>query len=148
MQELINKIFTLNENQLNQVNEFIEDLLHPKKHRSISQNAYMWKLVNEIASKVRKSKEEVYLCMLKDYGVSEVVSMLSTINPEGYFKYYEKVGIGNVNGKEFTHYKIYKGSSEFNSYEMSVLIDGVIQEAEQLGIPTLTKEVINNMRLI
>lgn len=148
MQELINKIFSLNEYQLNQVNDFVEDLLHPKKHRSISQNAYMWKLVNEIASKVRKSKEEVYLCMLKDYGVSEVVSMLSTINPEGYFKYYEKVGIGNVNGKEFTHYKIYKGSSEFNSYEMSVLIDGVIQEAEQLGIPTLTKEEINNMRLI
>ena len=148
MKELIDKLFTLNEYQLNQVNNFIEDLLHPKKHRSISQNAYMWKLVNEIASKVRKSKEEVYMQMLKDYGVSEIVSMLSNINPEGYFKYYERVGFGIVNGKEFNHYRIYKGSSEFNSYEMSVLIDGVIQEAEQLGIPTLTKDEISNMRLI
>ena len=148
MQELINKLFTLNEYQLNQVNDFIEDLLHPKKHRSISQNAYMWKLVNEIASSVRKSKEEVYMQMLKDYGVSEIVSMLSNINPEGYFKYYESVGNGVVNGKEFTHYKIFKGSSEFNSYEMSVLIDGVIHEAEQLGIPTLTKDEIEKMRLI
>ena len=148
MQELINKLFTLNETELNQVNDFIENLLNPKKKRSLSQNAYMWQLINQIASSVRKSKEEVYLQMLKDYGVSEIVSMLSNINPEGYFKYYEAVGNGVVNGKEFTHYKIFKGSSEFNSYEMSVLIDGVIHEAEQLGIPTLTKDEIEKMRLI
>ena len=147
MQELINKLFQLNTYQLNKVNEFIDNLLNPKKHRSLSQNAYMWQLINEIGVKVRKSKEEVYLQMLKDYGVSEIVSMLSSINPKGFFKYYEAIGTGIVNNKEFTHYKIYKGSSEYDTKEMSVLIDGVIQEAENLGIPTLTKEEIEKMRL-
>jgi len=148
MQELINKLFQLNQYQLSKLNEYIEELMNPRKHRSLSQNAYMWQLINEIGVKVRKSKEEVYLQMLKDYGVSEIVSMLSSISPKGFFKYYEPIGTGIVNNKEFTHYKIYKGSSEYNTKEMSVLIDGVIQEAEQLDIPTLSKEEIEKMRLI
>ena len=148
MQELINKLFKLTQYELEQVNDFVNGILNPKKHRSLSQNAYMWQLINAIGVKVRKSKEEVYLQMLKDYGVSEIVSMLSSINPKGFFKYYEPIGTGIVNNKEFTHYKIYKGSSEYDTKEMSVLIDGLIQEAEQLDIPTLTKEEIEKMRLI
>ena len=148
MKELIIKLYDLNESQLKQVDEFIEKLKNPKKHRTLSQNAYCWKLIVEIANKISKSKEEVYLQMLEDYGQSEIVSMLSSINPVGYFKYYKEIGTGIVNDKEFTHYKIYKGSSEYNTIEMKILIDGVIQEAEQLGIPTLTEEEIEKMRLI
>lgn len=109
---------------------------HPK--RSLSANAYAWALIQKIADVLRKSKEEVYLQMLKDYGQSEFVSVLSNINVKGYFKYYEEYGKGHVEGREFTHYKVYKGSSEFDSKEMAVLIDGIIQEARQLGIETIT----------
>lgn len=109
---------------------------HPK--RSLSANAYAWALINKIADSLRKSKEEVYLQMLKDYGQSEFVSVLSDINVSGYFKYFEEYGKGHVEGREFTHYKVYKGSSEMDSREMSILIDGIIQEARQLGIETIT----------
>lgn len=148
MQELINELFTLNQYQLGMVEEYIKELKTPKKHRSLSQNSYCWSLIVQIASSVRKSKEEVYQQMLKDYGVSEIVSMLSSINPKGFFKYYEVVGNSMLNGKEFTHYKIFKGSSEYDTKEMSILIDGVIQEAENLGIPTMSKEEIEKLRLI
>lgn len=119
-----------------------------KEHRTLTQNSYCWKLITEISNKVNKSKEDVYLQMLKDYGQSEVISMKSNINPNGYFKYYEPIGTGYVNGNEFTHYKIYKGSSEFTTLEMKYLLDGVIQECENLDIPTLTEEQIGKMRLI
>lgn len=109
---------------------------HPK--RSLSANAYAWALINKIADAQRMSKEDVYLQTLKDYGQSEFVSVLSNIDVKGYFKYYEEYGKGHVEGREFTHYKVYKGSSEFNSKEMAVLIDGIIQEARQLGIETIT----------
>ena len=109
---------------------------HPK--RSLSANAYAWALINKIADALRKSKEEIYLQMLKDYGQSEFVSVLSNIDVKGYFKYYEEYGKGHVEGREFTHYRVYKGSSEFDSKEMAVLIDGIIQEARQLGIETIT----------
>lgn len=108
-----------------------------REKRSLNSNSYAWKLITEIGNVVRKSKEEVYLQMLKDYGQSEIVSMLSSISPVGYFKYYEKFGTGTINNKDFTHYKIYKGSSEFDSKEMSIFIDGIVQEAKQLNIQTL-----------
>ncbi len=119
-----------------------------KQKRSNSQNAYMWEIITQIADIQRLSKEEVYLQMLKDYGQSEITSMLSIINPKGYLKYFEEIGKGQVNGKEFTHYKVYKGSSEYDSKEMSILIDGVIQEATQLHIPTLTPKQVAEMRII
>ena len=142
------KVASLTEIQLSELNEFIDKLIKPRKHRTLSQNAYLWKLVNEIGNKVGKSKEEVYEEMLIDYGQSTLVSILSDINPNGYLKYYRIFGKGKVNGKEFTHYKVYKGSSEYDTVEMKILLDGVIHEAEQLGIPTLTEEEINKMRLI
>ncbi len=116
-----------------------------KEKRSLSSNAYAWVLITKIGNELRKSKEEVYLQMLKDYGQSEVVSILSSIDPVGYFKYYEKIGTGEINNKSFTHYKIYKGSSEFDSKEMSIFIDGIVQECKSLGIETLDEIEIKNL---
>lgn len=138
--ELITWLLTQNEETLFEIQEY-------KEKRSLSQNAYAWKLITEIGNKINKSKEEVYMQMLKDYGQSEIISMLSTIEPKGYFKYYEEIGTGIVNNKEFTHYKIFKGSSEFNTKEMAIFINGIIQECTNLEIPTLTLEQIQEMRL-
>lgn len=140
-QDLIQYLFEQDRDKIFEIKEY-------KEKRSLSQNAYAWKLINEIGNKIGKSKEEVYLQMLKDYGQHEVISMLSTIEPKGYFKYYEVIGTGIVNDKEFTHYKIFKGSSEFNTLEMKIFIDGIIQEATQLGIPTITEKELESMRLI
>ena len=83
------------------------------------------------------SKDECYLTMLKHYGQSEIVSVRSEIDVSGYFKYYEECGKAVLNGREFTHYKLFKGSSEYDTQEMAILIDGIVQEAENLGIDTL-----------
>lgn len=132
----------------NQDRDKIFEIKEHKPKRSLSQNSYAWKLITEIGNAIRKSKEEVYFDMLKHYGQSEIVSILSEVNPTGYFKYYEAIGTGIVNNKEFTHYKIYKGSSEFNSKEMSIFIDGIIQECKQLEIPTLTPDEIARLEVI
>lgn len=118
-----------------------------KEKRSLSQNAYAWKLITELGNVLRKSKEEVYLQMLKDYGQSEIVVILSTVNPHGYFKYYNKVRDVIINGNVFTQYKIYKGSSEYDSKEMSIFIDGIIQECQNVGIETLTPEEVARLDL-
>lgn len=107
-----------------------------RKKRSLNANNYLWELCTQIGNIIRKSKEEVYLDMLVDYGQSIMISVLSTVELNGFYKYYKEVGKSILNGKEFSHYKIYKGSSEYNTYEMSILLDGVVQEAKQLGIKT------------
>lgn len=124
------------------------DLNEHKEKRSLSQNAYSWKLSNQLADKLGMSKETMHFQLLKDYGQSEKVSVLSNINLKGYCTYIEEIGHSSLNGKEFTHYKVYKPTHEMDSKEMSIFIDGLIQECENVGIPTLTKEEIERMKLI
>ena len=81
--------------------------------------------------------------MLKKYGQSDIVSVRSDVDVTGYFKYFEEMGKGYVKDKEFTHYKVFKGSSEYDTYEMSVLLDGIVFEAKELGISLLTESEID-----
>ena len=130
----------------NQDKDKIFDIKEHKEKRSLNANNYAWKLITEIANVLRKSKEEVYLEMLKSYGQCEMISIVSSVDVKGYFKYYEEAGRSFLNGKEFTHYKIYKGSSEFNTKEMSVLIDGIVQEAKNLDIETMTPSQLAELK--
>ena len=102
-----------------------------REKRSLNANAYAWKLIGEIADIVRSSKDEVYLEMLRKYGQSELISVLSHIPIEQYVKYCDEVGESKLNGKMFKHYRVYKGSSEFDTREMSILIDGIVGEAKE-----------------
>ena len=123
------------------------EIKEKRNRRSLTQNAYSWVLIGEIADKLRLSKEEVYLRCLRDYGQSIIVSLREDIDPSGYIKYYDEIGTGEVNGKSFKHYRAYKGTSELDSREMSVFIDGVISEARNLGIPTLSSEEAKRLNL-
>ena len=65
--------------------------------------------------------------MLKRYGQSFIIA--TQLDPDllgAYFKYYESLPGGQ--------YIIYRGSSEYDSYEMTVFIDGIMSEAEEMGI--------------
>ena len=117
-----------------------------RKKRSLNANAYAWKLITDIAEVIRAPKDEVYLKMLKRYGQSELISVISNIPIGEYIKYYERAGESTLNGKTFTHYRVYKGSSEFDTREMAVLIDGIVEDAKELGIRTETPEEIERMK--
>jgi len=107
-----------------------------RKKRSLDSNAYAWSLITEIGNVLRLSKEEVYLKFLKEYGQVILVPFLKGKTPSGYAKYYEYEASTKINGKDADYYRIYKSSSGFNSKEMSIFIDGLVQEARNLGIPT------------
>ncbi len=117
-----------------------------RKRRSINANAYAWKLITEIADVLRAPKEAVYLQMLKQYGQSELISVLAHIPINDYVKYCEEAGESTLNGKLFKHYRVYKGSSEFDTREMAILIDGIVSEAKELNIPTETPEEIARIK--
>lgn len=117
-----------------------------REKRSLNANSYAWALITEIGNVMRLSKEDVYFQMLKEYGQSEVISVKAHIPIGEYVKYCEEVGISTLNGNLFKHYKVYKGSSEFDKQEMSIFIDGVVQEAQNLGIDTRTPDEIANLK--
>lgn len=119
-----------------------------KEKRTLTQNAYMWSLINEIANKMSLPKEDTYKMLLKDYSQSILTTIRADIDISKFVKYYEEVRNTNINGVAFKIYKVYEGSSQMNKEEFRYLLDGVIQEAEQLGISTLTPNEINKLRWV
>lgn len=115
--------------------------------RTLKANAYLWALVTAIGNAIRESKEEVYFQMLRDYGQGGAVSVLEQYEEKfkKSYKYHEYLGESELNGKLFKHYRFWVGSSEYSKDEFTVLLDGVIQEAKQLGIETKSKEEIESL---
>ena len=131
----------------NQDKDKLFEIKENSKHRTLTQNAYAWSLINELANKLNISKEDMYLKMLKDFGQSTILSIKQEVDISGFFKYYEIIGKSELNGKIFCHYKIFKGSSQFDTKEMTVFLNGIIQECESVGIPTLTEEQIKKLKV-
>ena len=117
-----------------------------REKRSLNSNAYAWKLITEIANELLANKEDIYFLMLQRYGQSEVFSVQDFVPFEDYVKYCIQIGESTLNGKKFKHYRAYKGSSEFDTREMSIFIDGIVSEAKALGIPTETPETLAKMK--
>lgn len=120
------------------------DKYHEK--RSLNANSYAWKLITEIGNVLRTDKEDVYTDMLRRYGQSEMISVLAHIPLNGFIRYFDTAGESELNGKTFKHYKVYKGSSEFNRREMAIFIDGIVSEAKELGIQTETPDQLAKLK--
>lgn len=112
--------------------------------RSQSQNSYLWVLLNEIAKKIDRSKEDVYKELIKDYGVFEILpirneaveSFKSKWGKNGMGWFCEDLGESKLAG--YTKLIAYYGSSTYNTQEMKRLIDAVINECVELGINTMS----------
>jgi len=123
-----------------------------KKHRerrSTNANNYSWLLISKIAEKMfpPMNKNEVYLEMLKRYGQGTTISVLTERLPDVQreLDYWEQIGTGKVNGKDFTHLRMWVGSSKYDTKEMSIFIDGIVSEAKELGIETMTPDELRKM---
>lgn len=116
-----------------------------KEKRGLRANRYYWALINELANVLRLNKEEVHFQMLTKYSQFEYISVEAKINISKYIKYYQEAGETILNGKLFKHYKVYKPSSEMDSKEFSILLDGLVQECKQQDIETLEDREIEEM---
>ena len=115
-----------------------------RNRRSQNANAYLWKLCDLIAQKVGAiGREDVYRRMLHDYGRFEDV--LIRDDAVGSFLRMAKYSEVMYSVDGWTCVRVYQGSHEYNSKEMSLLIDGAVTEAQDLGIETLTPDAITRM---
>lgn len=134
-----------------------------KKHRekrTLSQNSYYWVLVGKIADAMRMPKEQVHNEMLRSYGqVDRIAGGLVTVpipdtdkaeqavlrSGKYHLKPTSQVRSG-AKGVMYRTYVMLKGSHDLNTEEMSILLDGTVQEAQQLGIETLRPIELEAMR--
>lgn len=113
------------------------------KRRSLSQNAYLWVLLDQLGTKLERSKEDIYKEYIKDYGVFEILPLKNEAVNSFIIKW-SKNGIGWVceelgesKLKGYTKLIAYYGSSTYTSEEMRRLIDAVIRDCEEQGISTM-----------
>ena len=114
--------------------------------RSKDANALAWVLLDKLAEKTRIPKTEIYRTAIKEIGgVSETVCV-KTRAVDRLRSGWEKNGIGwqtdTMPSKlpDCTNVILYYGSSTYDTAPMSRLLDLIIQECEQQGIPTLRDE--------
>ena len=145
------------------------DIKEYKNKRSNEANAYFYVLVNKIAEKLNLTDTEVHDKMLAD-NISFIYKdgaldwkvmdnkpnkyRLVCDNDEYWFDSRMEVmlakpegGFYEIEGKPKTS-KIFwhiKGSHQMDTKEMSRLIEGTVQEAQSLGIDTMTPDEVERM---
>lgn len=126
----------------------------PRHKRSLSANAYCWCLCQRIAEEMSKNarlmrKEEVYRRSIKEL-FEPVISPISNDDVKDMKEAWESRGIGWICedlGEStlygYTRLGFYMGSSRFDTKQMARLIDGLVQDAEALGIATKTRDELD-----
>ena len=122
-----------------------------KKKRSLDANAYFHVLVGKIADKMTISKAKAKNILISKYGQVELLPDGSPLiyksnAPVEYMMELESIhSIPVKYVEDATFYKIYRGSHTLDSKEMSVLIEGTVADAKDLGIETMTPAELERM---
>jgi hypothetical protein len=130
-----------------------------RKKRSLDANAYYWLLVGKLAKVLKISMPHCHNLMLRRYGTLEEfdgrpVYIIIQDTDEASSKADEaetyhikptaQVKEGN-DGLMYRTYLLLKGSHDYDTAEMSDLIEGLVDECKNVGIETATPDEIANM---
>ena len=132
--------------KLNRVETLDIDIDKHREKRSLDSNSYCWVLIGKIADSVGASKDEIYLAMLKKYGQTFVCKIPN--NHVDRFKRSEKYWEEHesLDAEEKAQYfRVWVGSSNYNTEEMSIFINGIVSEAKELDIDVRTPDQIAEM---
>lgn len=107
-----------------------------RKKRSLDANGLLWACIGDIAKAINADKWDVYLMMLKRYGVYTygVFRESKIEHIKKMWRETEVVGEVDVNGEKGVQMLLYFGSSTYDTAEFSKLLDGVISEMEEMGL--------------
>lgn len=136
------------------------DLKEHKQKRTLTQNAYYWQLLTHLAKKLHISTNRMHNILLRDcappFILDGKVAMQPIPDTEKAMDeilesetFHLKPTSGIIVGQDGLIYRwciILRGSSTFNTDEMSALVDLLIQECKQQGIETLPPHELEAMR--
>lgn len=133
--------------ELDSGKEFDVEIKRHREKRSKNSNDYAWLLQDKIAKATGKGLDEIHEQMVLDYGVTETYSIKKCAfeSAKRVFDYFKVLGESSVNDNEFVHVRVGIGTHLYDTKEMSDFINGVVQEAQNLGIETKTPNEIAEM---
>lgn len=108
-----------------------------KSSRSLEQNSLLWKLIHSIAKVSYNDEMDIYISGLEELGVkTELLIALPETEPslKKGFRAIKQLNPTFIGFQEAFVYKVYIGSSKFNTAEMNQLISFFEGQANDLGI--------------
>ena len=122
------------------------------KKRSLNANAYCWVLCDAIAQKLGTTKEAVYRQAVGDVGVYEHLLFADTPTKTAaeamadFKRKWYSNGVGwltkTIDDKTL---HAYYGSSTYSKEEMARLIDWLVDQAQEQGVPTMSDDELKLM---
>ena len=125
-----------------------------RQKRSLDANAYAWVLMDRLAEKTGESKEAVYKQYITNIGGNSEIVCIKDNAVERLCSGWHRNGIGwqtetfESKIKGCTNVILYYGSSVYDSAQMSRLLDLIIQDCKELGIPTETPNEIARLKAL
>ena len=139
--------------QLKNMDKLNVELKKWYKKRSLDANSYCWVLCDKIAKELSKdgitTKEEIYKDAILQVGTFEPF-IVQEKTFENFKRIWEKQGLGflvqEVSRKDkCVKVNCYYGSSTYDSKEMSLLIEILVQLAKSLNIETKSRAEIDSL---
>ena len=126
------------------------DLKKYRQKRSLDANAFFWVLCGKLADKVGVTKSQVYRELIKDIGDNYEVVPIKNEAVDKWISNWESKGIGwvcDILGESkidgYTNVLTYYGSSTYDTKQMSVLINRIVDECKAEGIETATPQELS-----
>lgn len=113
-----------------------------REKRSLDANAYYWKLCGDLARATNETTDNIYLRHIRDIANYDTLCVVTDAVPD-FERRWKSGHLGRlIETKESkipgcTTVLAYYGSSDFNTQEMSRLIDNCIQDCRAVGVDTL-----------
>lgn len=110
-----------------------------KSKRSLEQNRMMWALIHEIAEHTQGGDEMDLYCQFLEIANAQTEIILCDPNVDinalrKVFRAVQFMGYSEIDGAVMAQYKVFTGSSRFDTKEMNKLIDTILSTAYELGI--------------
>ena len=115
-----------------------------RRRRGLDANAYAWVLIGLIAGKMGIDREKVYKDAIRAIGGTSSIVCVPDKAVKDLCEAWNAKGIGWQTEtmpsklKGCTNVVLYYGSSVYDTKQMSLLIDHLVQDAKAIGIETLT----------
>ena len=123
-----------------------------RQKRSLDANAYSWVLIDRLAEKLNESKEAIYREYIKHIGGNSEIVCVKNNAVNRLCSGLQRNGLGwqtetfdsKIEG--CTNVILYYGSSVYDTAQMSRLLDLIIQDCKEQGIPTETPNQIAELK--
>lgn len=120
------------------------EIVRKKQKRSLDANAMAWKIIGEIAKETGLTTDEVYRETIRKIGGTSEVVCVQDKALDTLIRIWESKGLG-WQAETFpsktagcTNVRLHYGSSVYDTKQMSLFIDALMQDAKALGIETMS----------